>query len=119
MQITNPEKSVSFTQAELKKFVQQISDMVKAQEKIDIPKAIHHAKYLAELDRRLNAMKAGHYVELNDAEWEYFYKEAERLDNSCPEKMFDADTVLAKARLFAMFDDYEQKKKRGELPFDE
>ena len=99
----------------IKKFVQVILEMIKNGEEIEIPKAVHHAKYLVELDKRLEEMKAGHYVEFTDNEWEHFTEETERLSNSCPEKLFDSDTVLADVRRLAMLDDYEQKKQRGEF----
>ena len=108
-------QDISFTQAELKKFVQVILEMITSGEEVEISKAVHHAKYLVELDKRLEEMKAGHYVEFTDNEWEHFTEETERLSNSCPEKPIDLEAVLVNARRLAMIDDYEQKKQRGEF----
>lgn len=48
---------------ELKYFALEICDMVDEGQKIDLGKAARNAKYLAEIDRRFDKVKAGHYVE--------------------------------------------------------
>ena len=58
--ITNiSESSMNFSPRELKLFVREITDMISAGESINVEKAIHNAKYFAEIDRRLENVKDG------------------------------------------------------------
>lgn len=70
-EILNVTEDVTFTPLELKYFVLELKDMM-AEGKFDLPKVIHNARYFAELERRDNNIKAGHYVKFTDEEWEKF-----------------------------------------------
>lgn len=66
-------ESANFSPRELKIFVREIADMVIAGETINVSKAIHNAKYFAEIDRRLENIDAGkNLVTFTDEEWEKF-----------------------------------------------
>ena len=67
------EESANFSPHELKIFVQEIADMVIAGESINVEKAIHNAKYFAEIDRRLKNIAEGkNLVTFTPEEWEKF-----------------------------------------------
>ena len=67
------EESANFSPRELKIFVREIADMVIAGEKINVAKAIHNAKYFAEIDRRLENIAEGkNLVTFTPEEWEKF-----------------------------------------------
>lgn len=66
-QTLNPEmlnvtENVTFTPLEWKYFVLELKDMI-AEDKFDLPKVIRAARFYAEVERRTERMKAGHYVE--------------------------------------------------------
>ena len=61
-EILKVKDDVTFTPLELKFFVLELKDMV-AEGKFDLAKVIHNARYFAEIERRIERMKAGHYVE--------------------------------------------------------
>lgn len=48
--------------------------------------------------------KAKGGVFFTEEEWEYFLLESERMDNSSPEKKFDAQKAVNNARYLAMID---------------
>ena len=73
-EILNVTEDVTFTPLELKYFVLELKDMM-AEGKFDIPKVIRAARFYAEMERRENNIKAGHYVEFTDEEWEKFINE--------------------------------------------
>lgn len=54
---------IIFDRDELKYFVAEIKEMAEDGKIIDIPKAIHNAKYFAELAGRFANVKAGHWTE--------------------------------------------------------
>ncbi|MBQ6975831.1 MAG: hypothetical protein IJQ16_04670 [Selenomonadaceae bacterium] len=56
-------KLFNFDDDELKCFVQEIFTMVEEGEPINFSKAVHNAKYFAEIDRRIAEIEKGHYVE--------------------------------------------------------
>jgi len=67
------DESVNFSPAELKLFVREIADMLIAGESINVEKAIHNAKYFAEIDRRLENVSAGKkLISFTPEEWEKF-----------------------------------------------
>lgn len=67
------DESVNFSPAELKLFVREIADMLIAGESINVEKAIHNAKYFAEIDRRLENVSAGkNLISFTPEEWEKF-----------------------------------------------
>ena len=67
------EQPVNFSPRELKLFIREIADMIIAGEPIDAEKAIHNAKYFAEIDRRLENIDAGkNLVTFTSEEWEKF-----------------------------------------------
>ena len=70
-EILNVTEDVTFTPLEFKYFVLELKDMM-AEGKFDLPKVIHNARYWAELERRDNNIKAGHYIEFTNEEWEKF-----------------------------------------------
>ena len=65
-------ESVTFERGELKYFIAEIKEMLTERKIIDIPKAIHNAKYFAELEVREKEIKQGKVVEFSDEEWEKF-----------------------------------------------
>ena len=79
MQTLNPEilnvtEDVTFTPLEQKYFVLELKDMM-VEKKFDLPKVIRAARFYAEMERRTESIKAGHYVEFTNAEWEKFIDE--------------------------------------------
>ena len=73
-EILNVTEDVTFTPLELKFFALELKDMI-AEGKLNLKKAIHNARFYAEMERRDNNIKAGHYVEFTDEEWEKFVNE--------------------------------------------
>ena len=59
---TDNDTKIIFTPLELKCFALELKDMIAAGE-FDIPKALHAARYRAEIDRRIADIKAGHWTE--------------------------------------------------------
>ena len=57
------EEKFTLNAEEFKYFVLELKDMFVEGKEIDGGKAYRNAKYLAEIDRRFNRVKAGHYVE--------------------------------------------------------
>lgn len=55
-------EQITFTGLEWKFFVAELKDMIAAGE-FDIAKAIHSARFYAEMARRTERIKAGHWVE--------------------------------------------------------
>ena len=70
-EILNVTEDVTFTPLELKYFVLELKDMI-SEGKLNLKKAVHNARYFAELERRDDEIKAGHYVKFTDEEWEKF-----------------------------------------------
>ena len=68
-------KLINFAPAELKLFKDELDKQFAAGNGVDIFKALRNARYWAEIDRRTERIKAGHYVEFTDAEWEKFTNE--------------------------------------------
>ena len=67
------DESINFSPRELKLFISEIADMIIAGESIDVEKAVHNAKYFAEIDRRLENVDAGkNLVTFTAEEWEKF-----------------------------------------------
>lgn len=56
-------ESVTFTPLELKYYNLEITEMLTEGKIIDVPKAIHNAKYFAELEDRIASIEAGHWTE--------------------------------------------------------
>ena len=61
-EILNVTENVTFTPLELKFFALELKDMI-SEGKLNLKKAVHNARYWAEIERRTERMKAGHYVE--------------------------------------------------------
>ena len=61
-EILNVTEDVTFTPLELKYFALELKDMI-SEGKLNLKKAVHNARYWAEIERRTERMKAGHYVE--------------------------------------------------------
>ena len=70
-EILNVTEDVTFTPLELKFFALELKDMI-SEGKLNLKKAVHNARYWAEIERRTERMKAGHYVEFADEEWKKF-----------------------------------------------
>lgn len=67
------QEDTKFSPRELKLFVQEIADMIIAGEAINIEKAVHNARYFAEIDRRLeNVENEKNLVTFTPEEWEKF-----------------------------------------------
>ena len=56
-------KLVDFAPAELKIFKEELDKQFAQGKGVDIFKALRNARYLAEIDRRTQRIKAGHWVE--------------------------------------------------------
>lgn len=61
-EMLNVTEDVTFTPLEWKYFVLELKDMIAAGN-FNLQKVIHNARYWAEIERRTERMKAGHYVE--------------------------------------------------------
>ena len=70
-EILNVTEDVTFTPLELKYFALELKDMI-SEGKLNLKKAVHNDRYFAELERRDDEIKAGHYVKFTDEEWEKF-----------------------------------------------
>ncbi|MBE8952584.1 MAG: hypothetical protein SR1Q7_05510 [Quinella sp. 1Q7] len=55
-------QQVTFTGLEWKFFVLELKDMIAAGE-FDVAKAMHNARFYAEIERRTQRIKAGHWTE--------------------------------------------------------
>lgn len=55
-------EQITFTPREWKFFALELKDMI-SKGKFNLQKAVHNARYWAEIERRTERMKAGHYVE--------------------------------------------------------
>jgi len=55
-------KKVTFTRLEWKYFVLELKDML-AKGEFDVAKAMHNARFFAEIERRTDRIKAGHWTE--------------------------------------------------------
>ena len=67
-------EQITFTGLEWKFFVLELKDMIAAGE-FDIAKAIHSAKFYAEMARRTEQIKAGKFKSFTDEEWDKFVSE--------------------------------------------
>lgn len=56
------DEQITFTGLELKFFALELKDMIAAGE-FNIPKAMHSARFYAEMARRTERIKAGHWTE--------------------------------------------------------
>ena len=55
-------EQITFTGLEWKFFISELKDMIAAGE-FDVAKAMHSARFYAEMTRRIEQIKAGHWVE--------------------------------------------------------
>lgn len=104
------EKGIFLTNLERQHFLREIKDMQKAGKEIDIQKAVHNARYLAEIDRRTEDIKAGKFIEFSaedwekltnftDAEWQIFKQEMDAMKKVG--KKIDTAKAVNNALLFA------------------
>lgn len=56
-------KPITFAPREWYFFKEEIKNQIAAGEGVDILKALHNARYCAEIDRRFDRVEAGHWVE--------------------------------------------------------
>ena len=63
IKFTGNEESLTFSVDELKILATEIKDMIIEGKEIDLDKAVHNARYFAEIDKRIADIKAGNYVE--------------------------------------------------------
>ena len=69
-------KLINFAPAELKLFKDELDRQLEEGNGIDLLKAIHNARYWAEIDRRTEDIKAGrNIVTFTAEEWEKFVNE--------------------------------------------
>lgn len=68
----NISESVTFSPLELKYYNAEIKEMLAEGKIIDIPKAIHNAKYFAKLAASEKEIIEGKVVSFTDEEWEEF-----------------------------------------------
>ena len=59
----NITQSVTLSPLEMKYYVAEIAEMLAEGKIIDIPKAIHNAKYFAKVSRSIADIEAGHWTE--------------------------------------------------------
>ena len=57
------DETYTFSASELKILAMEINDMSIEGKAIDLDKAIHNARYFAEIDRRIAKVRNGNYVE--------------------------------------------------------
>ena len=75
MQKAETENGVFFTEREWKFFKLEIEDMFKSGTELDIEKAVRNARYLAEIDRRIENVEKGINVKhFTSEEWDAFVK---------------------------------------------
>lgn len=65
-------ESVNLEPNEWKYFILEIKEMTDNKEIIDLPKALHNAKYFAMLEEREREFDEGKVVSFTDEEWEKF-----------------------------------------------
>ena len=63
------DEQITFTGMEWKFFVSELKDMIVAGE-FDIAKAMHSARFYAEMTRRTADIKSGKFKSFTDEEWE-------------------------------------------------
>ena len=68
----NITQSVTLSPSELKYYTAEIAEMLAEGKIIDIPKAIHNAKYFSELEKSEKEIAEGKVVSFSDEEWEEF-----------------------------------------------
>ena len=68
------DEQITFTGLEWKFFVAELKDMIAAGE-FDIAKAIHSARFYAEMTRRTAEIKAGKFKSFTDEEWDKLVSE--------------------------------------------
>lgn len=56
-------------------FKEEVKDQLVQGNGVNLLKALHAARYWAEIERRTENIKAGHYVEFTAEEWEKFVNE--------------------------------------------
>ena len=56
-------------------FKEEVKDQLAQGTGIDLLKALHAARFYAEIERRKEDIKAGHYIEFTAEEWEKFVNE--------------------------------------------
>ena len=70
-------ESITFEPLEMKYFILEVKEMIDNNEIIDLPKAIHNAKYFSMLEEREREVMEGKVVTFTDEEWEKFVNEQE------------------------------------------
>ena len=70
------DEQITFTGLEWKFFALELKDMIAAGE-FDIAKAMHSARFYAEMARRTADIKAGKFKSFTDEEWEQLVREQE------------------------------------------
>ena len=68
-------KPITFAPREWFFFKSEINDQLAEGKGIDILKALRAARFYAEIERRTENIKSGHYVEFTSEEWEKFVNE--------------------------------------------
>lgn len=65
-------KPITFAPREWFFFKSEINDQIAEGKGVDLLKALRAARFYAEMERRTENIKAGHYVEFTSEEWEKF-----------------------------------------------
>lgn len=68
-------KPITFAPREWYFFKEEIKSQLAEGNNINFLKALHSARFYAEIERRTENIKAGHYVEFTAKEWEKFVNE--------------------------------------------
>ena len=74
-EVIDETKPITFAPREWFFFKSEINDQLAEGKGIDILKALRAARFYAEIERRTENIKSGHYVEFTSGEWEKFVNE--------------------------------------------
>lgn len=73
--VIDESKPITFAPREWFFFKEEIKDQIAEGKSVDLLKALRAARFYAEIERRTESIKAGHYVEFTSEEWEKFVNE--------------------------------------------
>ena len=68
-------KTITIAPREWFFFKEEIKDQIAQGNGLDFLKALHAARFYAEIERRTEDIKAGHYIKFTAEEWERFVNE--------------------------------------------
>lgn len=73
--VIDESKPITFAPREWFFFKSEINDQLAEGKGVDLLKALRAARFYAEMERRTESIKAGHYIEFTSEEWEKFVNE--------------------------------------------